>query len=138
MKEPLLLGISLRKKTQWRKCHIEKYEILPRSTERYPSMSREIIHTIDYFGNQFLEKHYGKNLIHFGPNSEATGFFLILNGQYDSKTIANTLHQFYTFLSAVDIADTDMTDFDLPGAQWVMMYYITMLEQTLRRHTAST
>ena len=129
-----ILGISRQNKTQWRNCCIEKYEILPTSFERYSVMSREIIHTIDYFGNEFLQKYYGKNLIHFGPNGNGTGFVLVLNGQYDDKTIADVVQKFYTFLCTVDDADINTADFDLPGAQWVMMYYTTMLVQILRRH----
>ena len=133
-----ILGISLQKKTQWRKCCIEKYEILPTSTEQYSTMSREIIYTIDYFGNEFMQQHVGKNLIHFGPNGSGTGFVLILNGQYDDKAIANTMQKFYAFLDTVDDSGIDTTDFDLPGAQWTIMYYVTMLSQVLRRHSAST
>lgn len=127
------LGISLREKKQWRKCCIEKYEILPTFTERYPTISREIIRAIDYFGNEFLKNRYGKNLIHFGPNGSGTGFFLVLNGQHDNKTIMDTLQEFYAFLNAADDSGVDTTEFDLPGAQWMMMYYTTMIGQALHR-----
>lgn len=59
-------------------------------------MLPESAHTIEHIGATYLRNSYD-NIIYFGPMGCMTGFYLILNGDYESEDIVTMIKDlFYT------------------------------------------
>lgn len=73
-------------------------------------MLPEAAHTIEHIGATFLRNHerWKDKIVYFGPMGCMTGFYLILNGDYDSHEVIDLMKEMFT----------DVRDWagDIPGA----------------------
>lgn len=73
-------------------------------------MLPEAAHTIEHIGATFLRNNdrWGDKIVYFGPMGCLTGFYLILNGDYDSHQIVELMQELFT-----TVRDWNT---DIPGA----------------------
>ena len=66
-----------------------------------PVLQTAEIHTIEHLAATFLRNHafYGEKIIYFGPMGCRTGFYLILNGDYESSDILDLLKECFAFMA---------------------------------------
>lgn len=103
-----------------------------------PVMNTAEMHAIEHLGATFLRNHveYGSKIIYFGPMGCRTGFYLLLNGDYQSKDLLPLLTAMFEFIRdyegevpgacAKDCGN--YLDINLPMAKYLANAY---LEKTL-------
>ena len=66
-----------------------------------PVLQTAEIHTIEHLAATFLRNHafFGEKIIYFGPMGCRTGFYLILNGDYESSDIIDLLKECFAFMA---------------------------------------
>lgn len=89
---------------------ITTFDIRMTSPNEEPVMNTAEVHTIEHLGATFLRNHpdYKEKVIYFGPMGCRTGFYLLLGGDYESKTIVPLIVKMFEFIR-------DFQD-EVPGA----------------------
>lgn len=99
-----------------------------------PVINTAELHAIEHLGATFLRNHkeWGENILYFGPMGCRTGFYLLLNGDYESKDIVSLLKEMFTFIKdfegevpgacAKDCGN--YLDINLPMAKYVAVKYL--------------
>ena len=85
--------------------------------------------------SSILRNHaeYGSKIVYFGPMGCRTGFYLLLNGDFESKEIVPLLQELYTFMqdfngaipgqSAMDCGN--YLDMNLPMAKYLSRKFLS-------------
>lgn len=75
-----------------------------------PVMNTADIHAIEHLGATYLRNHetFSSKVIYFGPMGCRTGFYLLLNGDYESKDVVDLLADMFKFIANYEG--------DIPGA----------------------
>jgi S-ribosylhomocysteine lyase len=65
------------------------FDLRFKTPNREPVMDQPALHTIEHLGATFLRSHgeWGPRVVYFGPMGCRTGFYLILEGERDSREI---------------------------------------------------
>ena len=89
---------------------ITTFDLRMTSPNEEPVMNTAEVHTIEHLGATFLRNHpdYKEKVIYFGPMGCRTGFYLLLAGDYESKTIVPLIVKMFEFIR-------DFQD-EVPGA----------------------
>lgn len=99
-----------------------------------PVINTAELHAIEHLGATFLRNHkeWGTKILYFGPMGCRTGFYLLLNGDYESKDIVSLLKEMFTFIKdfegevpgacAKDCGN--YLDINLPMAKYVAAKYL--------------
>jgi S-ribosylhomocysteine lyase len=66
-----------------------------------PVMNTADIHAIEHLGATFLRNNetFSAKVIYFGPMGCRTGFYLLLNGDYESKDVVDLLADMFKFIA---------------------------------------
>ncbi|SFU62968.1 S-ribosylhomocysteine lyase [Butyrivibrio sp. INlla21] len=103
-------GIYVSRKDKVGQETITTFDLRMTAPNREPVMNTAEIHTMEHLGATFLrnDEEYKDKTIYFGPMGCRTGFYIVLAGDLDSKTIVPLVTRMYEF----------MRDFkgDVPGA----------------------
>ncbi|TIH13064.1 S-ribosylhomocysteine lyase [Marinifilum sp. JC120] len=88
-------------------------------------------HTLEHIGATFLRNHaeYGEKVVYFGPMGCLTGFYLLLNGRYDSKDVVRLIQELFKF--AADFEG------DVPGASAVECGNYTLMDLAQAKQEAA-
>ena len=113
---------------------ITTFDLRMTSPNDEPVMNTAEMHTIEHLAATFLRNHseYGEKTIYFGPMGCRTGFYLLLNGKYESKDIIPLMIEMYQFIadfhdevpgaSAKDCGN--YLDMNLPMANYLAKRYL--------------
>ena len=106
----LVPGVYVSRKDQIGQETLTTFDIRMKAPNREPVMSTGICHTIEHLGATFLRNHkeFGPKIIYFGPMGCRTGFYLLLNGDFESKDIIPLMVEMWEFIR-------DFTG-EIPGA----------------------
>lgn len=106
----LLPGIYVSRKDNAGSSVITTFDIRMTRPNMEPVMNTAEMHTIEHLAATFLRFHpvYGDKIIYFGPMGCRTGFYLLLNGDYESKDIVDLMKEMFSYIR-------DYKD-DVPGA----------------------
>jgi S-ribosylhomocysteine lyase len=65
------------------------FDLRFRTPNKEPVMDQPALHTIEHLGATFLRSHgeWGPRVVYFGPMGCRTGFYLILEGELESREI---------------------------------------------------
>jgi S-ribosylhomocysteine lyase len=76
-----------------------------------PVIDMPALHTIEHLGATFLRSHpkWAEKIVYFGPMGCRTGFYVILEGKYDSKTVLPLIIELMDWISVFEG--------DIPGAK---------------------
>ena len=66
-----------------------------------PVMNTAEMHAIEHLAATFLRNHkeFSSKTVYFGPMGCRTGFYLLLNGDFNSKDIVDLLVEMFDFIS---------------------------------------
>ena len=103
-------GVYVSRKDPAGNTTITTFDLRMTSPNEEPVMNTAEMHTIEHLGATFLRNHadFGSKVIYFGPMGCRTGFYLLLNGDYESKDIVPLMVEMWEFIR-------DFTG-DVPGA----------------------
>ncbi len=89
---------------------ITTYDIRMKRPNMEPVLNTAEIHAIEHIGATYLRNHetFADETIYFGPMGCRTGFYLILKGDRDSKTILPLIKDLFEFVAKFEG--------DIPGA----------------------
>ncbi len=113
---------------------VTTFDLRMTSPNDEPVMNTAEIHTIEHLGATFLRNHpvYGDKIIYFGPMGCRTGFYLLMNGDYESADIVPLMQEMYEFIRDFEgpvpgAAPRDCgnyLDSNLPMAKYVSRRYL--------------
>jgi len=130
----LLPGIYVSRKDPVSDSVITTFDIRITSPNDEPVMNTAEIHTIEHLGATFLRNHaiYGPLIVYFGPMGCRTGFYLLVQGDYESYDIVNLIIEMFEFIrdyegeipgaSPKDCGN--YLDMNLPMAKWLARRYL--------------
>lgn len=96
----LIPGLYVSRKDSVGNEVITTFDIRMTSPNDEPVMNTAEMHTIEHLAATFLRNHsvYGSKIIYFGPMGCRTGFYLLMNGDYESKDIVPLMVEMFTFI----------------------------------------
>lgn len=130
----LLPGVYVSRKDMVGDRVVTTFDIRMTRPNFEPVINTAELHAIEHLGATFLRNHkeWGKNILYFGPMGCRTGFYLLLNGDYESKDIVSLLKEMFTFIKdfegevpgacAKDCGN--YLDINLPMANYVAAKYL--------------
>lgn len=102
------------------------------------AMPSEAAHTIEHIGATLLrnDTRWKDKIVYFGPMGCMTGFYLILNGDYESEDVVALLHNVFTQIAnwqepipgATEHECGNAKFHDLQGARRIAREYLVVLE----------
>ncbi|QAA34426.1 S-ribosylhomocysteine lyase [Clostridium manihotivorum] len=106
----LLPGVYVSRKDKFQDVVLTTFDIRMTRPNLEPVMNTAEIHAFEHLGATFLRNHntYASKTVYFGPMGCRTGFYLILQGDYESKDIVELLKEMYQFVAEFEG--------DIPGA----------------------
>ncbi|GFZ32231.1 S-ribosylhomocysteine lyase [Clostridium zeae] len=106
----LLPGVYVSRKDNFKDVVLTTFDIRMTRPNLEPVMNTAEMHAFEHLGATFLRNHktYASKTVYFGPMGCRTGFYIILEGDYESKDIVGLLKEMYQF-----VADFEG---DIPGA----------------------
>lgn len=130
----LLPGVYVSRKDQAGYATITTFDIRMTRPNFEPVMNTAEMHAIEHLAATFLRNHrdFGERIIYFGPMGCRTGFYLLVNGEYQSREIVPLLTQMFEFIrdfegevpgaSARDCGN--YLDMNLPMAKYLAKKYL--------------
>lgn len=131
----LLPGIYVSRKDKAGDATITTFDIRMTRPNFEPTMNTAEMHTIEHLAATFLRNHqeFGSRIIYFGPMGCRTGFYLLLNGDFESGDIVPLMRQLFVFIrdyheevpgaSARDCGN--YLDMNLPMANYLANKFLT-------------
>ena len=130
----LLPGVYVSRKDMVGDRVVTTFDIRMTRPNFEPVINTAELHAIEHLGATFLRNHkeWDGNILYFGPMGCRTGFYLLLNGDYESKDIVSLLKEMFTFIKdfegevpgacAKDCGN--YLDINLPMAKYVAAKYL--------------
>ena len=130
----LLPGVYVSRKDMFGDRVVTTFDIRMTRPNFEPVINTAELHAIEHLGATFLRNHkeWGENILYFGPMGCRTGFYLLLNGDYESKDIVSLLKEMFTFIKdfegevpgacAKDCGN--YLDINLPMAKYIAKRYL--------------
>ena len=130
----LLPGVYVSRKDMVGDRVVTTFDIRMTRPNFEPVINTAELHAIEHLGATFLRNHkeWGEDILYFGPMGCRTGFYLLLNGDYESKDIVSLLKEMFTFIKdfegevpgacAKDCGN--YLDINLPMAKYVAAKYL--------------
>lgn len=96
----LLPGVYVSRKDTAGDTVITTFDIRMTRPNYEPVMNTAEMHTIEHLGATFLRNHplFGSKVLYFGPMGCRTGFYLLLNGDYESRDIVPLMKETFSFI----------------------------------------
>ena len=93
-------GIYVSRKDKVGQETITTIDLRMTAPNREPVMNTAEVHTMEHLGATFLrnDEEYKDKTIYFGPMGCRTGFYIVLAGDLDSKTIVPLVTRMYEFM----------------------------------------
>jgi S-ribosylhomocysteine lyase len=100
----LLRGIYVSRKDPVGTEVITSFDIRMKQPNHEPVLNTAEIHALEHLGATFLRNHpqYASKIIYFGPMGCRTGFYLLLQGDLESKDIVPLVTEMFQFMSDFD------------------------------------
>jgi S-ribosylhomocysteine lyase len=97
----LLPGIYVSRKDNVGNEIVTTFDIRMTRPNYEPVMNTAEMHTIEHLAATFLRNHkeFGQKIVYFGPMGCRTGFYLLLNGDYQSKDIVSLISEMFEFIA---------------------------------------
>ncbi|MBR4669673.1 MAG: S-ribosylhomocysteine lyase [Butyrivibrio sp.] len=93
-------GIYVSRKDKVGQETITTFDLRMTAPNREPVMNTAEVHTMEHLGATFIrnDEEYKDKTIYFGPMGCRTGFYIVLAGDLDSKTIVPLVTRMYEFM----------------------------------------
>ncbi|MDR2371027.1 MAG: S-ribosylhomocysteine lyase [Treponema sp.] len=82
-------GVYVSRRDRFGGTTLTTFDLRFKAPNREPVIDQPALHTIEHLGATFLRSHgeWGPRVVYFGPMGCRTGFYLILEGELDSREI---------------------------------------------------
>ncbi|MFW5500519.1 MULTISPECIES: S-ribosylhomocysteine lyase [unclassified Maridesulfovibrio] len=132
-------GIYVSRRDQIGAENVTTFDLRVKEPNNEAALDSAAAHTLEHIGATFLRNHseYGDKIIYFGPMGCLTGFYLLLNGKYDSKDVVDLIQELFKFAadfegevpgaSAVECGNYTLMDLPLAKAE-AAKYYAEVLD----------
>lgn len=136
--ERLLRGIYVSRKDEVGGEVVTTFDIRMKEPNREPAMGFEALHTIEHLAATYLRNDgmWKNRIIYWGPMGCATGCYLLMRGNLESRDIVEVMIKTFRFIANFDgevpgAAPRDCGNYlmhDLPMARWEARKYLETLE----------
>lgn len=130
----LLPGVYVSRKDKVGESIVTTFDLRVTRPNFEPVLNTAEIHAIEHLAATFLRNHkdFAEKVVYFGPMGCRTGFYLLLNGDYESKDIITLLTEIFEFVSkyndeipGASARDCgNYLDMNLPMARYVADKYL--------------
>ena len=127
-------GIYVSRKDHVGDSVITTFDLRMTSPNEEPVMNTAEIHTIEHLAATYLrnDPQYADKTVYFGPMGCLSGFYLLLEGDYESRDILSLLKDMYRFMAdfsgevpgAAARDCGNYLDMNLPMAKYVAKNYL--------------
>jgi S-ribosylhomocysteine lyase len=106
----LLPGLYVSRKDKFGGLTLTTFDMRFKRPNKEPVMDMPAIHTIEHLAATFLRSHpkWASHTVYFGPMGCRTGFYLILEGDYNSEEILPLIYELLDWI--------EKFEGDIPGA----------------------
>lgn len=106
----LVPGLYVSRKDFAGESPVTTFDIRMTRPNEEPVMNTAEMHALEHLGATFLRNHKGfsDKILYFGPMGCRTGFYLLLNGDYESRDIVPLMKEMFAFIASFEG--------DIPGA----------------------
>ena len=96
----LLPGVYVSRKDSTGDSIITTFDLRMTRPNYEPVMNTAEMHAIEHLAATFLRNHpvYGERILYFGPMGCRTGFYLLLNGDFESVDIIPLMTELFEFI----------------------------------------
>ena len=96
----LLPGVYVSRKDSAGDSIITTFDLRMTRPNYEPVMNTAEMHAIEHLAATFLRNHpvYGERILYFGPMGCRTGFYLLLNGDFESVDIIPLMTELFEFI----------------------------------------
>ena len=139
--EKLQPGLYVSRKDNVGEHIVTTFDLRMTNPNEEPVLNTAEIHAIEHLGSTFLRNHptYQDQIIYFGPMGCRTGFYLLLNGDYESADILPLIKEMLTFIAAytdeipgANAKDCgNYLDLNLPMANYIAKQYLTQVIENI-------
>lgn len=93
-------GVYVSRKDPVGESVVTTFDLRMTSPNEEPVMNTAEMHAIEHLGATFLRNHkdFGSRILYFGPMGCRTGFYLLLNGDFESKDIVPLMIEMWEFI----------------------------------------
>jgi S-ribosylhomocysteine lyase len=103
-------GVYVSRKDKFKDVILTTFDLRYKEPNKEPVMDQPALHTIEHLCATFLRSHkeWSPKVVYFGPMGCRTGFYIILEGDYNSIDIVPLLLEMHEWI--------DKFEGDIPGA----------------------
>ena len=130
-------GVFVSRKDKFGDLALTTFDLRFKEPNKEPVMDMPALHTIEHLCATFLRSHkdWSQKIVYFGPMGCRTGFYLILEGDYQSVDILNLLIEMYEWIGkfegqipgATAIECGNWQEQNLGMAKWECARYAALL-----------
>ncbi|WP_461247361.1 S-ribosylhomocysteine lyase [Treponema sp. R6D11] len=131
-------GVYVSRQDKFNEGILTTFDLRFKEPNKEPVMDQPALHTIEHLCATFLRNHkvWGPKTIYFGPMGCRTGFYVILEGSYNSTEILPLLIEMFTWIEKFEghIPGADPAECgnwqeqNLNMAKWESKRYLNMLK----------
>jgi S-ribosylhomocysteine lyase len=131
-------GVYVSRRDQFKDVVLTTFDLRFKEPNKEPVMDQPALHTIEHLCATFMRNHkeWGAKTVYFGPMGCRTGFYLILEGTYESPGILPLLIEMFDWVDkfegpipgAAPAECGNWRDQNLDMAKWECKRYYKMLK----------
>jgi len=93
-------GVYVSRRDVFGETTITTFDLRFKEPNKEPVLDVPALHTIEHLGATFLRSHgeWAKRIVYFGPMGCRTGFYLIVEGDRDSRAVLPLLREMMDFV----------------------------------------
>jgi len=130
-------GVYVSRKDRFKELVLTTFDLRYKEPNKEPVLDQPALHTIEHLCATFLRSHneWSSKVVYFGPMGCRTGFYLILEGDYESAGILPLLREMYDWIekfegqipgaSAVECGNWQEQNLDM--AKWECRRYAALV-----------
>jgi S-ribosylhomocysteine lyase len=134
----LLPGLYVSRQDKFGPVTLSTFDLRFKRPNQEPVMDQPTLHTIEHLGATYLRNNpeWKERVVYFGPMGCRTGFYTILEGELDSRSVLPLIIDMLKFIEAFEgeipgASEAECGNFreqNLPMAKWEARHYLAVLE----------
>jgi len=132
-------GVFVSRLDKFGKTTLTTFDLRFKEPNKEPVIDQPALHTIEHLGATFLRSHkeWGPKTVYFGPMGCRTGFYVILEGEYNSTDVLPLLKEMFEWINkfegeipgASPAECGNWRDQNLDMAKWECKRYAAILKK---------
>jgi len=94
-------GVYVSRQDKFNEVILTTFDLRFKEPNKEPVMDQPALHTLEHLCATFLRSHkeWGPKTVYFGPMGCRTGFYVILEGRYNSPDVVPLLTEMFTWIT---------------------------------------